>query len=98
MPVIVYPVLSYLDLLVEHGYPLVARNEPHAALLLRRLAASPQLRQQASELGLAIAAKLTTQKVAEEVAGQVCEWLAGPGEDQKKARAAEAEAGGEPAR
>lgn len=79
---IVYPVLSYADILVQSGYPLVAATPEHVRLLLRRLVASPELRQQASELGLAVARRLTTQAVAAEFAAHVCGFLEGAGGTQ----------------
>ena len=77
VPVVMHPVLSYADLAVRHGYPLVASTERQAALLMRRLAASPELRQRASELGLAIAEGLGAKAVAGQVAGHVCDLLRG---------------------
>ena len=119
IPTIVYPFASYIDILVDFGYPLVAENlddvrclgavwnlapyatrylqfptqrhpqclcnsgcecwtpcaAAQAALLLDRLVASPQLRQEASAKMLEIGKYLSVEELAEDYEQGLCSFL-----------------------
>lgn len=117
IPLVTYPFASYIDILVEFGYPLVAETLEEvrwrlscrhcrgyrvqlapateasallhdvqkvetgvvpvlqAAVMLDKLLASPQLRQEASEKLLEIAKFLSVDELAEQYEQALCQFL-----------------------
>jgi len=75
IPLVTYPFASYIDILVEFGYPLVAETLEEASAMLDHLVASPQLRQEASEKLLEIAKFLSVEELTESYEQALCEFL-----------------------
>jgi hypothetical protein len=75
IPLVTYPFASYIDILVEFGYPLVAETLEEVAVMLDKLLASPQLRQEASEKLLEIAKFLSVDELAEQYEQALCQFL-----------------------
>lgn len=73
IPTITFPIMSYLDLIVAHGYPLVASNLDEVKFLLDLLRSSPEFRQQASSIGLKLAHQFNLQRTVDSYADSLCQ-------------------------
>ena len=73
VPVIMYPNLSYLELISKHGYPLVASSVEDVISLLDQLVICAEFRNLCAEVGLAISEELDVNVVAGQFAGELCE-------------------------
>lgn len=73
--IVTYPFASYMDMLVEFGYPLVAETLDEVKDLLDRLIASPQLRQEALQRLLKIAKHLSVEELTERYEQGLCQFL-----------------------
>lgn len=73
--IVTYPFASYIDMIVEFGYPLVAETLDEVKDLLDRLIASPQLRQEALQRLLKIAKHLSVEELTGRYEQGLCQFL-----------------------
>lgn len=75
IPIVTYPFASYIDILVEFGYPLVAETPDEVQNMLNKMIGSPKLRQEASEKLLEIADFLSVEELTEQYEQALCQFL-----------------------
>jgi hypothetical protein len=85
IPVVTYPFASYIDVLVEFGYPLVAETLEEASAMLDQLVARPELRQEASAKLLEIARFLSVEELSEQYENALCHFLSPEALELRKA-------------